>query len=301
MYGLMEIIDHKETFRIMEKIEQAGILIEALQFIKKFYGKTVIIKYGGSAMKNPDLKKSFVEDIAFMNLVGINIIIVHGGGHSINKMLKKLNIEPKFHNGFRITDEETMEIVEMVLAGKVNKNIVNDIQIQGVNALGICGKDGNLLEARKKFVDGKDLGFVGEVINVNTNLLKGMMEKSIIPVIAPIGKDNLGNTYNINADDVASAISKTLYAEKLVFLTDVMGVLSDVNDHTTLISEMNVDQALSHIKEGVITNGMIPKVKCCVEAIQSGVNAVHIINGRIEHSLLLEIFTSHGIGTMFIK
>ena len=297
----MEIIDHKEVFSIKKKVEQARILVEALQFIKKFNGKTIIIKYGGSVMKNPELKKSFVEDIIFMNLVGINIIIVHGGGHSIDKMLKKLNIEPKFYNGLRITDGETMEIVEMVLAGKVNKSIVNDIQIQGVNAIGVCGKDGNLLEAKKKIVDGKDLGFVGEVINVNTNFLKGIMRNSIIPVIAPIGKDNLGNTYNINADDVASAISKTLYAEKLVFLTDVMGVLSDVNDNTTLISEMNVDQALSYIKEGVIVNGMIPKVKCCVEAIQSGVNAVHIIDGRIEHSLLLEIFTSQGIGTMFVK
>lgn len=301
MYGLMETIDHKEVLNIMEKIEHAGILIEALQFIKKFYGKTIIIKYGGSAMKNPELKKSFVEDIVFMNLVGINIIIVHGGGHSINEMLKKLNIEPEFYNGFRITDEETMEIVEMVLAGKVNKGIVNDIQIQGVNAMGICGKDGNLLEAKKKIVDGKDIGFVGEVINVNTNLLKGMMENSIIPVIAPIGRDNLGITYNINADDVAAAISKTLYAEKLVFLTDVMGVLSDVNDNSTLISEMKVDQALSYIKDGIITNGMIPKVKCCIEAIQSGVNAVHIIDGRIEHSLLLEIFTPQGIGTMVMK
>jgi acetylglutamate kinase len=297
----MEIIDHKEVFSIIEKEGQARILVEALQFIKKFYGKTIIIKYGGSAMKNPELKKSFVEDIVFMNLVGINIIIVHGGGHSINKMLKRLNIEPEFNKGLRITDEETMEIVEMVLAGKVNKSIVNDIQIQGINAIGVCGKDGNLLEAKKKIVDGTDLGFVGEVINVNTNLLKGIMGNSLIPVIAPIGKDNLGNTYNINADDVASAISKTLYAEKLIFLTDVTGVLTDVNDNSTLISEMNINQALSYIKEGLITNGMIPKVKCCVEAIQSGVNAVHIIDGRVEHSLLLEIFTSHGIGTMFIK
>jgi len=301
MYGLMEIIDHKGEFSIMEKIEQARILVDALQYIKKFYGKTIIIKYGGSAMKNPDLKKSFVEDIIFMNLVGINIIIVHGGGYAINKMLEKLNIEPKFYNGFRITDEETMEIVEMVLAGKVNKGIVNDIQIQGANAIGICGKDGNLLEAKKKIIDGKDLGFVGQVINVNANLLKGLIENSIIPVIAPIGKDNIGNTYNINADDVAAAISKTLQAEKLVFLTDVIGVLSDVNDNTTLISEMNVDQAFAHIKEGIITNGMIPKVKCCIEAVQNGVNAVHIIDGRIEHSLLLEILTPHGIGTMFIK
>jgi acetylglutamate kinase len=301
MYELMEIIDHKEVFIIIEKTEQVKVLVEALQFIKKFSGKTVIIKYGGSAMKNAELKKTFVEDIAFMNLVGINIIIVHGGGHSINKMLKKLSIEPKFFNGLRITDEETMEVVEMVLAGNVNKGIVNDIQLQGVNALGLCGKDGNLLEAKKKKIDGKDLGFVGEVINVKTSLLKEILKNSIIPVIAPIGKDNLGNTYNINADEVASAISKSLNAEKLIFLTDVFGVYSNINDHTTLISEMNVDQALSYIEDGIITNGMIPKVKCCIEAIQNGVNTVHIIDGRVEHSLLLEILTPNGIGTMFIK
>lgn len=301
MYELMEIIDHKEVFIIIEKTEQVKILVEALQFIKKFSGKTVIIKYGGSAMKNAELKKTFVEDIAFMNLVGINTIVVHGGGHSINKMLKKLSIEPKFFNGLRITDEETMEVVEMVLAGNVNKGIVNDIQLQGVNALGLCGKDGNLLEAKKKKIDGKDLGFVGEVINVKTSLLKEILKNSIIPVIAPIGKDNLGNTYNINADEVASAISKSLNAEKLIFLTDVFGVYSNINDHTTLISEMNVDQALSYIEDGIITNGMIPKVKCCIEAIQNGVNTVHIIDGRVEHSLLLEILTPNGIGTMFIK
>ena len=301
MYELMVIIDHKEVFIIIEKTEQVKILVEALQFIKKFSGKTIIIKYGGSAMKNAELKKTFVEDIAFMNLVGINIIVVHGGGHSINKMLKKLSIEPKFFNGLRITDEETMEVVEMVLAGNVNKGIVNDIQLQGVNALGLCGKDGNLLEAKKKKIDGKDLGFVGEVINVKTSLLKEILKNSIIPVIAPIGKDNLGNTYNINADEVASAISKSLNAEKLVFLTDVFGVYSNINDHTTLISEMNIDQALSYIEDGIITNGMIPKVKCCIEAIQNGVNTVHIIDGRVEHSLLLEILTPNGIGTMFIK
>ena len=297
----MEIIDHKEVFIIIEKTEHVKILVEALQFIKKFSGKTVIIKYGGSAMKNAELKKTFVEDIAFMNLVGINVIIVHGGGHSINKMLKKLSIEPEFFNGLRVTDEETMEVVEMVLAGNVNKGIVNDIQLQGVDALGLSGKDGNLLEVKKKILDGKDLGFVGEVINVKISLLNEIVKNSIIPVIAPIGKDNLGYTYNINADDVASAISKALNAEKLVFLTDVSGVLTNMNDHTTLISEMNVDQALSYIEDGIITNGMIPKVKCCVEAIRNGVNTVHIIDGRVEHSLLLEIFTPHGIGTMFIK
>ncbi|MFX1278611.1 MAG: acetylglutamate kinase [Promethearchaeota archaeon] len=286
---------------MIDKLGKAKILVEALQYIKKFYGKTVIIKFGGSAMKDPKLKKSFVEDVVSMNLVDINLIIVHGGGPIINEMLKKLEIEPKFFNGLRVTDKETMDVVEMVLAGKINKSIVNDIQTQGANAIGICGKDSNLLQVKKKIVDGKDLGFVGEVVNVNTKFLQGILDNSVIPVIAPIGKDNLGNTFNINADDVALAISKALRAEKLIYLTDVLGVLSDLNDDTSLIKEMKVDQALTFIKEGIITDGMIPKVRCSIEAIQSGVTAVHIIDGRIDHSLLLEIFTPHGIGTMFKK
>lgn len=299
MYELMEVIGHKRWFSMKEKIVEARILIDALQYIKKFFGKTIIIKYGGSAMKDPKLKRSFIEDIVFMNLLGMKIIIVHGGGPSINKMLKKLGIKPKFFKGFRVTDEETMEIVEMVLAGKVNKDIVNNIQIQGVDALGLSGKDGNLLQAQKKTIDGEDIGFVGEVVDVNINLLQEIVKNSTIPVIAPIGKDNLGTTYNINADDVALAISKALNAEKLIYLTDVLGVLRDVKDSKSLISEMTLDQAQEFIKNGVISDGMIPKVKCCVEAIQSGVKNVHIIDGRIEHSLLLEILTPHGIGTMF--
>lgn len=295
----MEIIEHKKVFGMVEKLEKAEILIEALQFIKKFYGKTIVIKYGGSAMKDPELKKKFIEDIVTLNLVGIKVIIVHGGGAIINKMLEKLGIEPKFFNGFRITDKATMEIVEMVLAGKVNKDIVNDIQTQGVDAIGICGKDGNLLQAKKKIVDGTDLGFVGEVTHVNTTFLGGLINSSIIPIIAPIGKDNLGNTYNINADDVALAISKALNTEKLIFVTDVLGVLSNIDDPTSLITEMKTDQAISFIEEGVITNGMIPKVRSCVEAVNCGVKAVHIIDGRIKHSLLLEILTPQGIGTMF--
>ncbi|MHA2127550.1 MAG: acetylglutamate kinase, partial [Promethearchaeota archaeon] len=207
----------------------------------------------------------------------------------------------KFFDGLRITDEETMEVVEMVLAGKINKGIVGDIQLQDVDAIGICGKDGNLLQVKKKIIEGIDLGYVGEVVNVNYEFLNDIIKNSIIPVIAPIGKDTLGNTYNINADDVALAISKALNAEKLVFLTDVLGVLKDVNDSSSLITEMDVDQALYYIKSGIISNGMIPKVKCCIDAIQNGVNKVHIIDGRIEHSLLLEIFTPSGIGTMFNK
>jgi len=288
-------------FNMIEILDKAKILVEALHYIKKFYGKTLIIKYGGSAMKNPKLKKSFVEDIVFMNLVGIKSIIIHGGGFEINKMLQKLDIKPKFFNGFRITDKETMEIVEMVLAGKINKSIVNDIQTQGIDAIGICGKDGNLLDTEKKIVDGKDLGYVGEVVNVNVKFLKGIIMNSIIPIIAPIGKDTLGNTYNINADDVALAISKALHAEKLIYLTDVLGVLRDVKDETSLITEMEVNEALNYIKKGIITDGMIPKVKSSIEAINSGVKAVHIIDGRIEHSLLLEVFTPHGVGTMFKK
>ncbi|MHA1914663.1 MAG: acetylglutamate kinase [Promethearchaeota archaeon] len=301
MYELMGLIEHKGMFSMNEEVAKARTLIDALQFIRKFFGKILIIKYGGSAMKDPKLKKSFFEDIVFMNLVGMKIIIVHGGGPSINKMLRKLNIEPKFFNGFRVTDEETMEIVEMVLAGKVNKDIVNNIQIQGVDAIGLSGKDLNLLQAQKKIIDGEDIGFVGEVINVNIKLLNEMMNSSIIPVIAPIGKDDLGTTYNINADDVALAISKALNAEKLIYLTDVLGVQLDVKDDTSLITEMDLNQAQDFIKEGIISKGMIPKVKCCVEAIHSGVKTVHIIDGRIEHSLLLEVLTPHGIGTMFKK
>ncbi|KKK41237.1 hypothetical protein LCGC14_0584430 [marine sediment metagenome] len=295
----MEIIDHKKLFGMVEKLEKAEILTEALQFIKKFYGKTIVVKYGGSAMKDPELKRNFMEDIISLSSVGIKIIIVHGGGPFINEMLCRLGIESKFFNGLRITDEETMEIVEMVLAGKINKSIVNDIQTLGADAIGLCGKDGNLLQAKKKIVDETDLGFVGEVTYVNTSILEGLLKSNIIPVIAPIGKDNLGNTYNINADDVALAISKALNAEKLIYVTDVLGVLSDMDDATSLITEMKTDQALSFIEEGVITNGMIPKVKSCVEAVNCGVKAVHIIDGRIKHSLLLEILTPQGIGTMF--
>ena len=297
----MEIIEPKRLFNMTEKIIKAKVLVDALQFMKEFYGKTFVIKYGGSAMKASTLKKSFVEDIIFMNLVGINMVIVHGGGPSIDNMLEKLNIKPKFFNGLRITDEETMDVVEMVLAGKINKGIVGDIQLQGIDAIGICGKDSNLLQVKKKIIEGIDLGFVGEIVNVNVDFLRKVINNSIIPVIAPIGKDDLGNTYNINADDVALAISKALNAEKLVFLTDVLGVLTDVNDSSTLITKMDVDQALLYIKKGVISNGMIPKVKSCIDAIQNGVNKVHIIDGRIEHSLLLEIFTPYGIGTMFNK
>lgn len=303
MFELMQNIEPKTNgCRIMIKnVEKPKILIEALQYIKKFYGKTIIIKYGGSSMKNQTIRETFIEDIVLMKLVGIDPIIVHGGGSAINEILLKLKIKPKFFNGLRITDEETMEIVEMVLAGKINKGIVNDIQSHGIYAIGVCGKDGNLLEVKKKIIDGNDLGFVGEVTKVNAAFLTGIIKNSLIPVVAPIGKDKLGNTYNINADNVAVAITKALNAEKLIFLTDVVGVLRDVNDKDSLIPTMKVDEAESYVKDGMIKDGMIPKVECCIEAIKNGVNAVHIIDGSIEHSLLLELFTPEGIGTMFVK
>ena len=210
----MGLIGPKKELKMIENVGKARILIEAIQYIREFYGKNFVIKYGGSALIKPELKKNFIEDIIFLNYVGINVIIVHGGGASINDLLSKLKIEPKFFNGLRITDEETMEIVEMVLAGKINKGIVNDIQTQGINAIGLSGKDGNLLKVKKKFVDGKDLGYVGEVTKVNTQFLKDILKNSLIPVIAPIGSDHIGNTYNINADEVALAISKALNVEK---------------------------------------------------------------------------------------
>ncbi len=301
MSELMVLIEPEKVEKMIENIGKAKILIEAIKYIRAFYRKTFVIKYGGSAMVKPELKKSFIEDLIFLNFVGINVIVVHGGGASINTLLDKLKIESKFFNGLRITDEETMDVVEMVLAGKINKGIVNDIQTQGSNAIGLSGKDSNLLKVKKKMVEGEDLGFVGEVTEVNTQFLKGILKNSLIPVIAPIGSDHIGNTYNINADEVALAISKALNVEKLIYITDVLGVLLDVNDKNSLISELRTEQALSYIREGKITEGMIPKVRSCIEAVNSDVKAVHIIDGRIEHSLLLEILTPQGIGTMFKK
>ena len=279
-------------------IDKSKILIEALPYIKCFSGKTVVIKYGGSAMLNEELKKSVLQDIALMKLVGISPVIVHGGGPEINKMLKQMDKQPEFINGLRVTDEETMEIVEMVLSGKVNKDIVTNIQTQGFNAVGISGKDGNILKARKKLIDGQDAGFVGEIIEVNTNLIKILIQNDFIPVIAPTGMDEIGNTYNINADYAASAIAGALSAEKLVFLTDIVGVLRNINDDKSIISNMTVSEAKKLINDGTVSGGMIPKVDCCIEGVEKGVKTVHILDGRVEHSLLLEVFTDTGIGTM---
>jgi len=283
---------------MQQYIEKAKTLIEALPYIKKFSGKTVVIKYGGSAMLNEDLKKKVIQDIVLMKLVGICPVIVHGGGNEINTLLKRIDKKPEFVNGLRVTDEETMEVVEMVLSGKINKEIVTIIQKQGLNAVGISGKDGNLLVARKKMVDGKDIGFIGEIDHVEPRIVRTLIKDDFIPVIAPVAKDMLGQSYNINADYAASAIAGALQAEKLVFLTDTVGVLKDVNDPETIISNIKVHEAEQLIQDGTIQGGMIPKIECCIEGVKKGVKTVHILDGRVEHCLLLEIFTDRGIGTM---
>lgn len=280
-------------------INKAKILIEALPYIKEFSGKTVVIKYGGSAMVDPVLNERVIEDIVLMKLVGFQPVIVHGGGKDISAMLNKIGIKSKFHDGLRITSEETVEVVEMVLAGKVNKSIVQMIQNHDINAVGITGKDGKTLKVKKKIVQGADIGFVGEITKVDIKLITSLIDNDFIPVIAPLGTDDQGQTYNINADYAASAIAGALEAEKLIFLTDVQGVMRDVNDDHSLLSRLTIADVDIFKSEGIISGGMIPKVDCCIEGLKAGVKNVHILDGRVEHSLLLEIFTKSGVGTMF--
>ncbi len=284
-----------------EYIGKAKILIEALPFIEKFYGKTVVVKYGGSALINPEIKDTIIKDIALMKLVGMHPVVVHGGGPDINDFLKRMEIQSKFIDGIRVTDDETMEIVEMVLAGKLNKSIVTEICQCGVKAVGISGKDGNTVKAKKIEKNGVDYGNVGDVVNVDPGLIQSLIENDFIPVIAPIGKDDMGNTYNINADYMAVAVAGALKAQKLVFLTDVEGVLKDVHDPSSVLSFIKVDEVQGLKDDGTISGGMIPKVDCCLEAVEKGVGHVHILDGRVEHCLILEIFTPEGIGTMIEK
>ncbi len=283
----------------MEKVE---ILIEALPYIKKFYGKTFIIKYGGSIMDHTEAKKAFFEDIVLLKLVGINVIIIHGGGPSISNMLKKLNISSEFISGLRVTDKETMEIVEMVLSGKVNKEIAGELCNHGISALGISGRDSNLIRAKKIFASREDeeidIGCVGEVEEINKDLIVDLLEKRHVPVISPVGSDYAGNIYNVNADYAAAAISSSLNAEKLILLSDVEGLYMDINNPETFISQATSVEIQKYLYEGVISGGMIPKMQCCIKAIQNGTKDVHVIDGRKPHSLLLEVFTDDGSGTM---
>ncbi len=286
-------------------IHRASALTEALPYIRRFYGKVIVIKYGGNAMVDEALKESFAKDIIMMRLIGMIPVVVHGGGPQIGSVLKQMGIESKFHNGIRITDEATMDVVEMVLVGKVNKEIVGLINQHGGNAIGLSGKDGSLLKAKKlapeKVTFDKntheiiDLGRVGNVKGVNTDILHLLEKDNFIPVIAPVGVSDTGEALNINADLVASGIASALQAEKLILLTDVMGVLDPEGN---LMSELFLKDAEKLIADGVITGGMIPKVKCCVQALQSGVHSTHIIDGRVQHAVLLEVFTDKGVGTV---
>lgn len=280
-------------------IQKAGVLVEALPYIREFEGKTIVVKYGGAAMENSVLRRSVAEDICLMRYVGMNPIVVHGGGPAINKTLKQLGVEPKFRNGLRVTDEETIRVVEMVLAGTINKEIVSLLNVSGGNAVGICGKDGNLLHARKiETADGTDLGFVGEITSVHFLLLDVLCKAGMIPVVAPIATDPQGRSWNINADTAAGDIAAVLEAEKLIFLTDTPGVLRDKDDPKSLIPHLSYREVGELIKQGVIDGGMIPKIDACVRALDLGVAKTHIIDGRVPHALLLEIFTDRGMGTL---
>ncbi|MEX1308074.1 MAG: acetylglutamate kinase [Eubacteriales bacterium] len=287
----------------MEKyIEKAGILIEALPYIQQLQGKTVVIKYGGSAMLSETLTEKILQDIILLKFVGMKPVVVHGGGNDINKMLDKLAIEPKFVDGLRVTDEATMDVVQMVLTGKINKNIVSNLCTLGGKAIGLCGKDANLITAKKlEGANGVDYGFVGEVTSINTKLLEVLTSDVYIPVIAPIGTDEKGNTYNINADTVAGEIAIAMQAEKLIFLTDTDGIRRNPEDPDSLIHIIEEKEITEMIKNEQIVGGMLPKVAGCIRALDSGVNRTHILNGTIEHPIILEIFTDSGIGTMVHK
>lgn len=296
----MEDVMDVSMQKVMDKaMDKAEVLIEALPYIQRFNRKIIVVKYGGSAMIDEELKKQVIQDVTLLKLVGFKPIIVHGGGKEISKWVEKTGMTPEFVNGLRKTDEPTMEIAEMVL-NKVNKSLVQNVQSLGVNAVGISGKDGGLLKVEKKLSDGKDIGFVGEITEVNPKILMDLLEKDFLPIVCPIGMDENFVTYNINADDAACAIAKAVSAEKLAFLTDIEGVYKDKDDPDTLISELSVEEAKKLIGDGFIGGGMLPKLNNCIEAIEEGVSRVHILDGRIAHCLLLEIFTNKGIGTAII-
>jgi acetylglutamate kinase len=291
-------------------LQKAEILVEALPYIKKFHGKTVVVKYGGNAMINAELKQAVISDIVLMQLVGMRPVLVHGGGPDINKMLDKLNIESNFINGLRYTDADTIDVVEMVLVGKVNSSIVSEINQAGGAAVGLSGKDADLLKAHKKTTlkkdtEGKeevcDLGYVGEIDTVNIDLINYLLDKGYIPVISPVAIGPGGESFNVNADIVAGKVAAALNAEKLVLLTDVEGLYANYEDKSTLISRLKIDDVDELVEKKVIAGGMLPKIFCCVDALKNGVNRTHILDGRVQHSILLEIFTNKGIGTMVYK
>lgn len=274
------------------------VLSEALPYIQQFAGRTVVVKYGGAAMKDSNLKDKVIRDVVFLACVGVRPVIVHGGGPEINSWLGKLNIEPQFKNGLRVTDAATMDVVEMVLVGRVNKELVSLINRAGGKAVGLCGKDGDLVKARPQGQEG--IGFVGEVSSVDVKLIESLVSSGYIPVVSSVAADETGQAYNINADTVAGEIAAALEAEKLILLTDTAGILQDYKDPSTLITKLDIQQSRQLIDDGIVAGGMIPKVSCCVRSLAQGVKAAHIIDGRIPHALLLEIFTDEGIGSMIV-
>ena len=290
----------KDRFDLDKIYNKAEVLIEALPYIREFNRKVIVVKYGGSAMSDTSLQKDVIKDVALLKLVGFKPIVVHGGGKEISRWVGKVGKEAEFVNGLRVTDEETMEIAEMVL-NKVNKSLVAMVEELGIKAAGVSGKDGGLLRVKKRLSDGKDIGYVGTITDVDTTILKDLLEADFLPIVAPIGLDGRFDTYNINADDAACAIAKAMGADKLAFLTDIEGVYRNMEDPSTFISRLTVSEARDLIDMGVIGGGMLPKLNNCVDAIENGVNRVHILDGRKPHALLLEIFTKSGIGTMFFK
>ncbi len=288
------------TANIEKILVKAETLIEALPYIRDFSNKIVVVKYGGSAMLDEKLEESVIKDVALLKLVGMKPIIVHGGGKEISSWLGKIGKEAKFYNGFRVTDKETMEVAEMVL-GSVNKKLVAMLEKVGVKAVGISGKDGGLLRVDKKTINGEDIGFVGDIKEVNPEILNTLMENDFIPIVSPVGIGDDFATYNINADDAASAIAKALKVEKLAFLTDTEGVYEDPEDTSSIISILTTERAKQLMAEGIISGGMIPKINSCMEAVNEGVSRVHILDGRVEHCLLLEFFTKKGVGTVICK
>ncbi len=280
-------------------MEKAQVLIEALPYIQRFNRKIIVVKYGGSAMVDEKLKRQVIQDVTLLKLVGFKPIIVHGGGKEISSWVEKAGMKAEFVGGLRKTDAATMEIAEMVL-NKVNKSLVQMVQELGVLAVGISGKDGGLLKVEKKLLDGQDIGFVGEITEVNPKILYDLLEKDFLPIVCPIGLDGEFNSYNINADDAACAVARAVSAEKLAFLTDIEGVYRDPQKKETLISELTVSEARALIADGFIGGGMLPKLNNCIDAIENGVSRVHILDGRIAHCLLLEIFTNKGIGTAIL-
>lgn len=291
------MVNESEYIRQTEAT-RVRVLSEALPYIQQFAGRIVVVKYGGAAMKDSTLKDKVIRDIVFLSCVGVRPVVVHGGGPEINSWLDKLGIEPQFKHGLRVTDAATMDVVEMVLVGRVNKELVSLISRAGGSAVGLCGKDGNLIKARPEGREG--IGFVGEVTSMDVRLLESLLKDGYIPVVSSVATDEQGQAYNVNADTVAGELAAALGAEKLILLTDTAGILKDYKDPSTLFPRLDIQEARELIESGIVSGGMIPKVKCCVRSLAQGVRAAHIIDGRIPHALLLEIFTNGGIGSMIV-